>query len=52
VAGAYYRAAVDEAERCRAEGIAAEADIDVAMQLGCGWSEGPLAWARTERDPG
>lgn len=52
VAGAYYRAAVDEAQRCRAEGIAADADIDVAMQLGCGWSEGPLAWARAERDPG
>ena len=51
VARAYYRAAVDEAERCRAEGIAAEADIDVAMQLGCGWSEGPLAWARSEPDP-
>ena len=52
VAGAYYRGAVDEAERCRAEGIAAEADIDVAMRLGCGWSEGPLAWARSKRDPG
>ena len=49
VAGAYYRGAVDEADRCRAEGIAAEADIDVAMQLGCGWSEGPLAWGRAER---
>lgn len=52
VAGAYYRGAVDEAERCREEGIAAEADIDLAMELGCGWSEGPLAWARTERDRG
>ncbi len=52
VAGAYYRAAVDEAERCRAEGIAAEADIDVAMRLGCGWSQGPLAWARAKPDPG
>jgi 3-hydroxyacyl-CoA dehydrogenase len=52
VASAYYRAAVDEAGRCRAEGIAAEADIDLAMQLGCGWSEGPLTWARTEHGKG
>jgi 3-hydroxyacyl-CoA dehydrogenase len=51
VAAAYYRGALDEAERCRDEGIAAEADIDVAMRLGCGWSEGPLVWARSEGDP-
>jgi 3-hydroxyacyl-CoA dehydrogenase len=52
VAGAYYGAAVDEAERCQAEGIAAEADIDVAMRLGCGWSEGPLTWSRADREAG
>jgi 3-hydroxyacyl-CoA dehydrogenase len=52
VAAAYYRAAVDEAGRCREEGIAAEADIDLAMKLGCGWSEGPLAWAETGRESG
>ena len=51
VARAYYRGAVDEAGRCRAEGVAAEADIDVAMRLGCGWSEGPLEWARSESGP-
>ncbi len=52
VAAAYYGGAVDEAERSRAEGIAAEADIDLAMRLGCGWSEGPLEWSRAQREPG
>jgi 3-hydroxybutyryl-CoA dehydrogenase len=45
VADAYYAAAVDEAERCREEGIAAPEDIDTAMKLGTGWEEGPLAWS-------
>ena len=27
------------------EGIGALTDIDIAMQLGAGWSEGPLTWA-------
>jgi 3-hydroxyacyl-CoA dehydrogenase len=46
VAAAYYRGAREEAELCRDEGIAAEADIATAMQLGCGWAAGPL-----EADP-
>lgn len=41
----YYAEAVDEARRCRAEGIAAEGDIDLALRLGAGWSEGPLSWS-------
>ena len=44
-AAAYYDEAVDEARRCRDEGVAAPADIDVALRLGAGWSEGPLAWS-------
>ena len=42
VAAAYYGGAHDEAVLCRDEGIAAEADIAVAMELGCGWSAGPF----------
>lgn len=45
IAERYYLAAFDEACRCLEEGIGALGDIDVAMQLGTGWSEGPLAWA-------
>lgn len=44
-AGAYYAEAVDEARRCRDEAVAAPADIDVALRLGAGWSEGPLDWS-------
>ncbi len=40
-AGAYYAGALDEARRCVAEGVAAAADVDVAMRHGCGWSAGP-----------
>lgn len=43
-AGTYYSEAVDEARRCLAEGVAGPDDIDVALRLGAGWSEGPLAW--------
>ena len=49
VAARYYESAVDEAGRCVAEGIAAEADVDVAMRLGCGWEQGPLEWDRAGR---
>ncbi len=45
VAERYYLAALDEARRCADEMIAAPGDIDLAMRLGCGWSQGPLAWA-------
>ncbi len=45
VADRYYFGAFDEACRCLEEGIGALRDIDIAMQLGTGWSEGPLAWA-------
>ena len=41
-AAAYYGEALDEARRCRDEGVAAPDDIDVALRLGAGWSEGPL----------
>ncbi len=44
-AAAYYAEAVDEARRCRDEGVAAPGDIDVALRLGAGWSEGPLDWS-------
>lgn len=42
VAERYYAGALDEARRCVAEGIAAPADVDTAMRLGCGWEAGPL----------
>ena len=45
IAERYYLGALDEACRCLEEGIGALPDIDVAMQLGAGWSAGPLAWA-------
>jgi len=45
VAGRYYLGAADEARRCVEEGIASAEDADLAMRHGCGWSEGPLAWA-------
>ena len=41
----YYESAADEAARCLDEGIAERGDIDVAMQLGCGWEFGPLKWS-------
>lgn len=41
----YYAEAVDEARRCRDEGVAAPDDVDVALRLGAGWSEGPLNWS-------
>jgi 3-hydroxybutyryl-CoA dehydrogenase len=44
VATCYYEGALDEARRCVDEGIAAEADVDVAVRFGCGWSAGPLEW--------
>jgi 3-hydroxyacyl-CoA dehydrogenase len=46
VAERYYAGALDEARRCADERIAARDDIDLAMREGCGWSEGPLAWAQ------
>jgi 3-hydroxybutyryl-CoA dehydrogenase len=50
-AAAYYAAALDEARRCLAEGIAAgESDVDLAMRLGAGWSAGPLAAAREQEE--
>jgi 3-hydroxyacyl-CoA dehydrogenase len=45
VAERYYGGALDEARRCIEEGIAAPEDVDLAMRYGCGWSQGPLAWA-------
>lgn len=45
IAERYYLGALDEACRCLEEGIAALPDIDVAMQLGAGWTAGPFAWA-------
>lgn len=44
----YYQGALDEARRCLSEGIASAPDVDVAMRLGCGWSEGPLAWGEAQ----
>jgi 3-hydroxybutyryl-CoA dehydrogenase len=53
VAARYYASALDEARRCVEEGIAAPADVDVAMRHGCGWETGPLEWGRsTEPSPG
>ncbi len=45
VAERFYLGALDEARRCGAEAIAAPGDIDLAMRHGCGWTQGPLAWA-------
>jgi 3-hydroxybutyryl-CoA dehydrogenase len=45
VAERYYLAALHEACLCLEEGVAALPDIDLAMQLGARWSEGPLKWA-------
>ncbi len=44
-ADSYYSQAADEARRCLVEGVAERADIDLAMRLGAGWSEGPLEWS-------
>jgi 3-hydroxybutyryl-CoA dehydrogenase len=43
VAAVYYAAALDEARRLADEGVASADDIDLAMRLGAGWQEGPLA---------
>ena len=43
VAAVYYAAALDEARRLADEGVAAPDDIDLAMRLGAGWTQGPLA---------
>jgi len=45
VAERYYLGALEEACRCLDEEVAALEDIDVAVRLGAGWSEGPLEWA-------
>lgn len=45
VAERYYMGALHEACLCLDDGIAAAADIDLAMRLGCGWEQGPLEWA-------
>jgi len=45
VAERYYMGALHEACLCLDDGIAALADIDLAMRLGCGWAQGPLEWA-------
>lgn len=45
VAERYYLGAFDEACRCIDEGVADLGDVDAAIRLGCGWSEGPLRWA-------
>ena len=46
VAERYYRGAVDEASRCVSEGVAAPDDTDLALTLGAGWEQGPLAWGQ------
>jgi 3-hydroxyacyl-CoA dehydrogenase len=51
VALTYYRAAADEAGQCLEANIASRGDIDRAMQLGCGWEFGPLAWSEQRPDP-
>jgi 3-hydroxyacyl-CoA dehydrogenase len=43
VAEQYYAGARDEARRCLDERIASADDLVLAMQLGAGWSEGPLS---------
>lgn len=45
VAERYYLGALHEACLCLEDGIAAPADVDLALELGTGWSQGPLAWA-------
>jgi 3-hydroxybutyryl-CoA dehydrogenase len=48
VAERYYLGALDEARRCLEEEVASARDLELALQLGAGWSEGPLAWATAE----
>lgn len=43
VAAVFYAAAMDEARRIADERVAAPAEIDMAMRLGAGWDDGPLA---------
>ena len=43
MAAIYYAAAMDEARRLAEEGVASPGDIDLAMRLGAGWEQGPLA---------
>jgi 3-hydroxyacyl-CoA dehydrogenase len=50
VAERYYLGALDEARRCLEERVAAPEDLDLALRLGAGWSEGPLAWFRAQGD--
>jgi len=39
-------AVVAEARLAKGEGVASEADIDTAMELGLNWPKGPFAWAK------
>lgn len=50
VAGRYYLGARDEARRCLDEAVASPADLDLAMRLGAGWSEGPLSSTTSASD--
>ncbi len=52
VAERYHLGAFDEACRCLEEGIGALPDIDLAMKLGAGWSDGPFTWADRRGLPG
>src|SRR5581483_3342237 len=45
VAQRYYLAALHEACLCLEAQVAVRPDIDLAMQLGARWSDGPLKWA-------
>ena len=47
VAARYYAGALDEANRCVEEEIAAPDDVDVAVRHGCGWQTGPLEWGQS-----
>lgn len=42
---AYYLGALHEAALCVGDDVAGIPEVDLALELGAGWSEGPLAWA-------
>lgn len=44
-ANAYYLGALHEAALCVGEHVAGIPEVDLALELGAGWSQGPLAWA-------
>jgi enoyl-CoA hydratase/3-hydroxyacyl-CoA dehydrogenase len=47
-ASAYYLGALHEAALCVGDDVAGIPEVDLALELGAGWSQGPLAWADSQ----